>query len=159
MKEQGSLRVRKPEPRRASSIFSIATYSGDPSHLPSSQNLLNPQLPTFQLLQSLFIKPHHHHHPQPVLNLGSDDKESAGNAGDLGLIPGSGRSPRECMATHSSILAWRVPWTEKPGGLQSLGFNKELDTTERLTHFNPNFHLSFSSYTLYIVVRREGASI
>ena len=50
MKEQGSLRVRKPEPRRASSIFSIATYSGDPSHLPSSQNLLNPQLPTFQLL-------------------------------------------------------------------------------------------------------------
>ena len=32
------------------------------------------------------------------------------------------------MATHSSILAWRIPWTEEPGGLQSMG-RKELDTT------------------------------
>ena len=32
------------------------------------------------------------------------------------------------MATHSSILAWRVPWTEEPGGLQSMG-SQELDTT------------------------------
>ena len=36
-------------------------------------------------------------------------KESASNAGDLGLIPGLGRSPGEVMATHSSILAWRIP--------------------------------------------------
>ena len=36
------------------------------------------------------------------------------------------------MATHSRILAWRIPWTEKPGGLQSMG-RKESDTTERLT--------------------------
>ena len=35
----------------------------------------------------------------------------------------------EGMATHSSILAWRIPWTEEPGGLQSLG-HKELDMTE-----------------------------
>ena len=33
------------------------------------------------------------------------------------------------MATHSSILTWRTPWTEEPSGLQSMG-NKELDTTE-----------------------------
>ena len=33
------------------------------------------------------------------------------------------------MATHSSILAWRIPWSEEPGGLQSVGSNK-LDTTE-----------------------------
>ena len=39
------------------------------------------------------------------------------------------------MATHSSILAWRIPWTEKLGGLQSWG-RKESDTTERLTHTN-----------------------
>ena len=32
------------------------------------------------------------------------------------------------MATHSSILAWRIPWTEEPGGLQSMG-SQELDTT------------------------------
>ena len=36
------------------------------------------------------------------------------------------------IATHSSILIWRIPWTEKPGGLQSMG-RKELDTTEPLT--------------------------
>ena len=36
------------------------------------------------------------------------------------------------MATHSSILAWRIPWTEELGGLQSMG-RKESDTTERLS--------------------------
>ena len=39
----------------------------------------------------------------------------------------------ECMATHSSILPWRIPWTEEPGGLQSMG-RKGLDMTEQLTH-------------------------
>ena len=38
------------------------------------------------------------------------------------------------MANHSSILAWKIPWTEEPRGLQSMGY-RELDTTERL-HFN-----------------------
>ena len=38
------------------------------------------------------------------------------------------------MATHSGILAWRIPWTEEPGGLYSPWGHKELDTTERLTH-------------------------
>ena len=37
------------------------------------------------------------------------------------------------MATHFSILVWRIPWTEEPGGLQSMGL-QEWDTTERLTH-------------------------
>ena len=50
---------------------------------------------------------------------GSDGKESACTSGDLGLIPGSGRFP--WRRAHSSILAWRIPWTEKPGGLQSMG--------------------------------------
>ena len=36
------------------------------------------------------------------------------------------------MATHSSILAWGIPWREDPGGLQLMG-SQELDTTERLT--------------------------
>ena len=47
---------------------------------------------------------------------GSDGEESAYKAGDLGLIPGSGRSTGEGLATYSSILAWRIPWTEEPGG-------------------------------------------
>ena len=34
------------------------------------------------------------------------------------------------MATHSSILAWKISWTEEPGGLQSMGSGKELGTTE-----------------------------
>ena len=45
---------------------------------------------------------------------------NAGAAGGMGSIPGSGRSPGEEMATHSSILAWRVPGTEEPGRLQSM---------------------------------------
>jgi len=53
-------------------------------------------------------------------------KESACNAGDsgdgdTGSTPGLGRSLEEEMATHSSILAWRIPWTEEPGRLQSMG--------------------------------------
>ena len=47
-------------------------------------------------------------------------KNPSANAGDIkdtGLIPGLGRSPEEGMATHSSIFAWRIPWTEEPGGL------------------------------------------
>ena len=40
---------------------------------------------------------------------------------DSGLILGSGRSSGDGDATHSSILAWRIPWTEEPGGLQSMG--------------------------------------
>ena len=76
---------------------------------------------------------------------GSVGKESTCNAGDLGLIPGLGRSLGEgkgyplqysglensmdcispwvekAMATHSSTLAWKIPWTEEPGGLQSVG--------------------------------------
>ena len=60
----------------------------------------------------------------------SDGKESACNAGDPGSIPQSGRSLEKEMAIHSSILAWEIPWTEKPGRLQPMG------SQEKLTH-NP----------------------
>ena len=67
---------------------------------------------------------------------GSDGKESACNVGDLGSIPGGQEEPLEKgMTTDSSILAWRIPWTEEPGGLQSMGF-KELDVTEQLHFFS-----------------------
>ena len=46
------------------------------------------------------------------------------NAGDTGLIPGYGRSPGGGHAVQSSTLAWRIPWTEEPGGLQSIGCNE-----------------------------------
>ena len=40
---------------------------------------------------------------------------------DVGSTPGSGIYPKEGHGTHSSILAWRIPWTEEPGGLPSMG--------------------------------------
>ena len=46
---------------------------------------------------------------------------SAGTSGDTGSCPGSGYHLEEEMATHSSPLAWRVPWTEELGGLQAMG--------------------------------------
>ena len=56
-------------------------------------------------------------------------KESDCNAGGLGLIPVLGRSPEKEMATHSCIFAWRIPWTEEPSRLQSMG-QQELDKTK-----------------------------
>ena len=52
---------------------------------------------------------------------GSGGKASACSAGDTGSIPGLGRSLEKEVATHSSNLAWKIPWTEEPGGLQSMG--------------------------------------
>ena len=46
--------------------------------------------------------------------------------------PGGEDPLEEEMAVHSSILAWRLPWTEEPGGLPSVGSHRESDTTERL---------------------------
>ena len=56
----------------------------------------------------------------------SNSKESASNAGDLGSIPGLRRSPEEQKGTHSNILAWRIPWTEEPGGLQSIQLQRVI---------------------------------
>ena len=70
----------------------------------------------------------------------SDGKESTYNAGDLGLIPGLGRSPGEGKGSHSNVLAWRIPWTEEPNGVQSIG-------SQRVGHDEATFtftvHLGF----------------
>ena len=63
---------------------------------------------------------------------GSDSKESACNAGDPGSVPGLERSVEKGTATHSNILAWRIPWTEELVSCSSWG-HKESDTTERLS--------------------------
>ena len=55
---------------------------------------------------------------------GSAVKNLSTNAGDVGSIPGSGRSPGKGTATHSSMPAWEIPWTEGPGGLQSMGLQE-----------------------------------
>ena len=48
-------------------------------------------------------------------------KNPPANARDVGLTPGLGRSLKKAVATHCSSLAWKIPWTEEPGGLQSVG--------------------------------------
>ena len=55
-------------------------------------------------------------------------QETACNARDPNSTPESERSPGEGNGNPFSILAWEIPWTEEPGGLQSMGL-QELDTT------------------------------
>ena len=58
---------------------------------------------------------------------------NAGDARAVGLIPGSEDPLKEEMETHSSILAWRIPWTKEPGRLQSRE-SQESDTTWQLNN-------------------------
>ena len=55
---------------------------------------------------------------------GLDGKDSASNAQDLGFIPGWEDALEKGIVTHSSILAWRIPWTKGHGGLRSLGLQR-----------------------------------
>ena len=67
----------------------------------------------------------------------SVSKESVCSVGDLGLIPASRRSPGEGNGNHCNILAWRIPWTEEPGGLQSMGLQR---VGHNLATKPPNHH-------------------
>ena len=58
---------------------------------------------------------------------GSVVKNQLANAGDAGSIPGLGRFPGDRNGIQLQILAWEIPWTEEPGGLQSMG-------TQRVGH-------------------------
>ena len=55
---------------------------------------------------------------------GSDSKESACNPGSLVWSPGQEDPLEKGLATCSSVLAWEIPWTEEPGGLQSMGLQR-----------------------------------
>ena len=63
-------------------------------------------------------------HSSQVVLVVKNPPANAGVIKDVGLIPGLGRSPGEGMAAHSSILAWRITWTEEPGGLWSMGLQR-----------------------------------
>ena len=66
--------------------------------------------------------------------VGSDSKESACNAGDPVQSLGQEDPLEKGMATHSSTLDWRIPWTEEPSRLCTAFGVAELDTTEQLMH-------------------------
>ena len=72
---------------------------------------------------------------------GSDSKESAGNVGDPVGSLGWEDPLEEGMATHSSILAWRIPWTEEPGGLQSTGSQRVRPDWVTNTFTSAFFHV------------------
>ena len=82
---------------------------------------------------------------------------NAGDLRDVGLIPGLGRSPGGGVATHSSILAWRIPWTEEPGRLWSIGSQRvrhagsDLHKVLLLTSFKWTFKDSFEENWAKIV--------
>ena len=69
---------------------------------------------------------------------------NAGDSGDVSSIPGQGDPLEESMKTHSSIIAWRIPWTEEPGGLKSMGC-KESDMTEVTSMHAHTSHLIFKN--------------
>ena len=79
-------------------------------------------------------------------------KNPPAGAGDLGLIPGLGRSPGEGMATHSSILAWEIPRTEESGGLQSTGSQRvgHILVTKQQVNEEPRIFLTF--YHLMLII-------
>ena len=85
-----------------------------------ASNLLLRSLPLRTLvLNSIDIYPVVHIHMD--FPGGSVVREFACSAGDARSISGSGRSPGGGQSTHFSILVWRIPWSEEPGGLQSMG--------------------------------------
>ena len=77
---------------------------------------------------------------------GSDGKESACNSGDPGSIPGLvsilGREDplEKGMVTHSSLLAWEIPWREEPGRLQSKGSQRVGHNRVTNTHTHTQTH-------------------
>ena len=76
----------------------------------------------------------------------SEVKLSTCNAGDLGSIPGQEDPLEKEMATHSSILAWRIPWTEEPGGLQFTGLQTVRHNWATFFHFI--LYMNYSSIKL-----------
>ena len=96
----------------------------------------------------------------PRWHSGKESACNAGDTGDVGSVPGQEDPLAEGMAPHSSILAWRIPWTEEPGRLQSEGF-EESDTTKQLsTRTRTHTHIQQGNYTMisWVYPRNERLS-
>ena len=81
---------------------------------------------------------------------GGVGKNLPANAEDMGSITGSGRSLGEGMATHFSILAWEIPWTAEPGGLQSKGSQKNQWLNNNNNWLN-RWHMLYYSWYLKVL--------
>ena len=81
-------------------------------------------------------KHHYEQRASQVVLVVENPLASVGDLTDVGSTPGSGRSLREGHGknTHSSILAWRIPWAEEPGGLQFIGSQRVGNDWSDLAH-------------------------
>ena len=110
MAERGSAEVRKAR------LLTLTDYSQAKDRKERKKN----QLYKMDFLETLKSTLHWAVGSSPVTSLVG--KESARNVGGPSSIPETREDPLEKeIATHSSILAWKIPWTRKPGGLQSMG--------------------------------------
>ena len=98
-------------------------------------------------------------HPTPASPVGfpsgSTSKEfacTAGDTRDTDSIPGSGRSLEEEMATHSSIPAWKIPWTEEPGRLQSTASQSRTWLSDLATTVYTNALIRCHFYSWVIMI-------
>ena len=136
------------------SILQISDQPSQPSSKPSTQSINQPidlfvylidhrHLSLYNYITSICI----YLHLSIYLIIykgfpgGLNSKESTCSAEDWGSIPGWGRSLRSEMANHTSIFVWRIPWTEKPARLQSVGSQRvERDwATNAFLHIYPSF--------------------
>ena len=86
---------------------------------------------------------------------GSVVKNPPTNAGDVGLIPRSKDLLEKEMTTHSSIPAWEIPWTEEPGGLESMGSIRHNLTTKQQQTLFSQFSMISQDYCLIILLLPE----
>ena len=68
------------------------------------------------------------------------------NVGDMSSIPGREDPPEKGKATHSSILAWRISWTEEPGGLQSMGSQSDMTAIEHAYGLQGNLTIKLNKH-------------
>ena len=99
--------------------------------------------------------PHAYTHTHMSVLVTRSVKNPPHNEGDAGLIPDQEDPLEKEMATHSSILTWKVPWTEEPGRLQSVGLQRvrhSLETKPPPPHINMhtlNLYITYLSLILY----------
>ena len=93
----------------------------------------------------------------PVVLVLKNLPANAGHAGDRGAIPGLGRYPGEGNGNHSSILAWRIPWTEEPGRLQSIGSQRAVHDWSDLACMHPWHIRRFSDQNSFLIRTQASA--
>ena len=115
------MRRRREKPSSPSRFYLISWENISPACWEKESSQVSP-------LKCIHSDVNYHVVPSLGLPWWFSGKEFTCSAGDLHSISGLGRSLEKGMATHSSILAWRIPWTEEPRRLQSMGL-QESDTT------------------------------